>query len=267
LLQAPELRARPEPVRTTMALAMELGEEAMRCQVPVGVVVFDAWSLAEDGVRVLARRRQAWLRLLPKHRRLETARWHRRAAHGGPLKLPGPHRAGEDLGPLLPGHADRPVTVREPTDGCVTRAVRLRGLGQGRIVVSWAQESLTGRAGVVVTNRVDWTAAQIIGLDWPRWPTATVSPDSHGPLGCTAYRLRRVEAIGTPWCRVVVASSRVPRTGLPAGPARTQGLIHTRGDAGRPQGRARRQTLRLFVYAQRSQGATADHVVAHFLAK
>jgi hypothetical protein len=45
LLQAPELRARPEPCRTKMALAMALVDEAIRCQVPVGVVVFDAVPL------------------------------------------------------------------------------------------------------------------------------------------------------------------------------------------------------------------------------
>ena len=41
-LQDPEFRARHEPFRTKIALAIELVEEAIRHKVPFGVVVFDA---------------------------------------------------------------------------------------------------------------------------------------------------------------------------------------------------------------------------------
>jgi hypothetical protein len=83
--------------------------------VPVGVVVFDAWYLAEALVRVLARRRKDWISLLKKNRLLETASFHVRDAHGWPLKLPGPHIAVEDLVPLIPAQAYRPVTIGEHT--------------------------------------------------------------------------------------------------------------------------------------------------------
>ena len=102
----------------------------------IRVVVFDAWSLAEDVVRVLARRRKDWSSLLKKHRRLETASVQLRDANGWAQKLPGPHLAVEDLVALIPAQAYRPVTVREQTYWCVTLAVRLPGLGQVRIVVS-----------------------------------------------------------------------------------------------------------------------------------
>ena len=71
-------------------------------KVPFGVVVFDAWYLAEDLVRVLARRRKDWISLLKKNRRLETASFHLRDANGWTLKLPGPHIAVEELVPLIP---------------------------------------------------------------------------------------------------------------------------------------------------------------------
>jgi SRSO17 transposase len=48
LLQDSEFRARHEQFRTKIALAVELIEEAIRHKVPFGVVVFDAWYLAED---------------------------------------------------------------------------------------------------------------------------------------------------------------------------------------------------------------------------
>jgi hypothetical protein len=71
LPQDPEFRARHEQCRTTIALAMDLGEAAIRHNVPLGGVVFDAWYLAEAVVQVLARRRKAWISLLNKNRRLE----------------------------------------------------------------------------------------------------------------------------------------------------------------------------------------------------
>jgi len=66
--------------------------------------------------------------------------------------------------PLIPTHTYRPVKIRVHTYWCFTLGVRIPGLGQVRIVVSFAQESLTGRALVLVTNRVDWSAAKIISL-------------------------------------------------------------------------------------------------------
>jgi hypothetical protein len=182
-LQDLEFRARHAPFRTTMALAIDWVEAAIRHQVPLGVVVFDAWSLAEDLVRVLARRRKDWISRLKKNRRLDTASVHRREAHGWTLKLPGPHLAVKDRVPLLPATAYRPVTIRDSTYWCFTLGVRLPGLGKVRIVRSVEHDSLTGRSVVLVTNRVDWSAAQIIGLYLQRWPTATFDQDSQGPLG------------------------------------------------------------------------------------
>lgn len=181
--QAPEVRARQAPLQPTMALASALVEAAIRPQGPCGVVVFDAWSLAADGGRGVARRRTDWISLLTQNRRRETASVHVRDAKGWPRQRPSPHLAVEALGPLSPAKAYRPVTVPEPTSGGFTRAVRLPGLGQVRRVGSCAQESLTGRAVVLVTNRGDWNAAQSMALSVPRWPTATLSQDATGPLG------------------------------------------------------------------------------------
>jgi SRSO17 transposase len=93
LLQDPDFRARHEQFRTKITLAIDLVEEAIRRKVPFGVVVFDAWYLAEDLVQVLARRRKDWISLLKKNRLLETASFHLRDANGWALTLPGPHIA------------------------------------------------------------------------------------------------------------------------------------------------------------------------------
>jgi hypothetical protein len=266
-LQDPECQVRHEPFRTTIALAIERVEAAIRHKVPFGVVVFDAWSLAEDVVQVLARRRKDWISLLKKNRLLETASFRLRDANGWALKRPGPHLAVEELVPLIPANAYRPVTVRAHTYGCCTLTVRIPGLGKARIVVSVEHESLTGRSVVLVTNRVDWSAAKIISLYWQRWPTDTFYQDSQGHLGFNDYRMRSTEAIGKHWCLVFVAYSLLHLTCLPTVPDRAKGLIHTLGDACRQQGRALLQKLLVFVHEQLSHGTTADHVFAQLFAK
>jgi hypothetical protein len=267
LLQDPEFRARHEQFQTKIALAIELVEEAIRSKVPFGVVVFDAWYLAEDLVQVLVRRRKDWISLLKTNRGLETASFHLRDAHGWTLKLPGPHMAVEALVPLIPANAYRPVTVGEHTYWCFTLGVRIPTLGKVRIVVSFERESLTGRHVVLVTNRVDWNAAKIISLYSQRWPTETFYQDGKGHLGFNEYRMRSAEAIGKHWCLVFVAYSLLHLTCLPAVPDRTRGLIQTIGDACRQQGRALLQRLLVFVHDQLSQGTSIDRVFAEVFAK
>jgi hypothetical protein len=95
----------------------------------------------------------------------------------------------------------------------------------------------------------------------------TFYQNSKGPLGFNAYRMRSAEAIGKHWCLVFVAYALLHLTCLPAVPDRTQGLIHTMGDACRHQGRALLQRLLVFVHDQLSQDATADHVFAQLFAQ
>jgi Transposase DDE domain len=267
LLQDPEFRARQAQFRTKIALAIELVEEAIRHKVPCGVVVFDAWSLAEELVQVLARRRKDWISLLKKNRLLETASFHLRDVNGWAMQLPSPHIAVEELVPLIPAPAYRPVKAGDHTYWCFTLAVRIPGLGKVRLVVSFEHEALTGRSVVLVTNRADWSAAKIIALYWQRWPTETFDQDGKGQLGFNEYRMRSAEAIGKHWCLVFVAYSLLHLTCLPTVPDRTKGLIHTIGDACRHQGRALLQKLLLFVHDQLSHGSTADQVFAQLFAK
>jgi hypothetical protein len=112
--------------------------------------------------------------------------------------------------PLLPAHADRPVTVSAQPYGCFTWAVRIPGVGQGQIVASAEPVLLTGRAVGLVTNRSTWRAAQRIGLYRHRWPTETCSQDRQGLWGFTASRRRRAEALG----QLEVWSSWPPRGGI-----------------------------------------------------
>ena len=246
---------------------MELVEAAIRHKVAFGVVVFDAWYLAEDLIQVWARRRKDWISMLKKNRLLETASFQLRDVNGWAMKLPAPTSRSRTLVPLIPAQAYRPVTIGEHTYWCFTLGVRIPGLGKVRIVVSFEHEPVTGRYVVLVTNRVDWSAAKIIGLYLQRWPTETFDQDSQGPLGFNEYRMRSTEAIGKHWCLVFVAYSLLHLTCLPAVPDRTKGLIQTIGDACRQQGRALLQQLLVFVHDRLSHGVTADHVFNQLFAK
>jgi hypothetical protein len=250
-----------------MALALALVAAAIWGQVPGGVVVFAAWSLAEDWVRVWTRRRQDGSRVLTPNRGRETASLPGRDAHGGALKRPGPHLAVADRVPLLPATGSRPVTRGAQTSGGFTLGVRLPGLGQVRSVVSCAHAALKGRAVVLVTNRVDGSAGKSSRLSAHRWPTAPCDQDRTGLLGGHASRRRSAEAMGRHGGLAFVASSLWHLTCRPAGPERTQGLIHTMGDACRPQGRALIQQLWEFVHDHWFRGATADQVFVQVLAK
>jgi Transposase DDE domain len=181
--------------------------------------------------------------------------------------LPGPHLAVDELVPLIPATAYRPVKVSEDAYWCFTLTVRIPGLGKVRIVVSFEHESLTGRSVVLVTNRLDWSAAKILSLYSQRWPTETFYQDSKGYLGFNEYRMRSAEAIGKHWCLVFVAYSLLHLTCLPAVPDRTQGLIQTIGDACRQQGRALLQRLLMFVHDHLSHGTTVAQVFTQLFAK
>ena len=183
------------------------------------------------------------------------------------MTRPGPQLAVAALMPLMPATADRPINGREPTAGGVTLGVRSAGLGQGRVVVSGADEAWTGRAVGLVTTRVDGSAAPSSGLYRHRWPPATCAQDRQGPLGCTASRRRSREARGTPGGVVCVASSRRHLTCRPAVPDRTQGRLHTRGDACRQPGRAWRPRLLGCVQDQWSHSAPVDQRCGQLCAK
>jgi hypothetical protein len=179
---------------------------AIRHEMPFGVV-FDAWYLAEDLVRVLARRRKAWISLLKKKRLLEFASFHLRDANVWALKLPVLHIDVEELVSLDPGAGlSARVNLGKDTYWCFTLALYIPGLGKVWIVVRFEHEALTGRSVMLVTIRVDWSAARIISLYLQRWPTETFYKDSKGPLGFNEYRVRSAEAVGKHWRLVFVCS-------------------------------------------------------------
>jgi hypothetical protein len=183
-LVEPACRARQAQVRTTMARAIALVDAAIRCHGRVGVGVFDAWSLAEDVVRGVARRHKAWVSRRTTNRRLETASWPRRDVNGWA-------RSGswDALKPSR-GREARSCRSRPASTGAPPRASA--GLGTGG-----------RRQRVRRTVRGRWASAS------PAFPlvapTSTISPSNASAtnpralqcLTCCSKRVRRCNTVSS----------------------------------------------------------------------
>src|SRR6266446_7830038 len=125
LLEDPEFQTLHQQFRTKVDLGIALLEAAIAHKVPLSVLLFDSWYLAEELVSMARYRKKDWISLLKKNRNLETHSFTLKDAAGNPLGLEGPQIAVEDLVPLIPPTAYRAVTVRDKTYWTFTLAVRL----------------------------------------------------------------------------------------------------------------------------------------------
>ncbi len=272
LLQDPEFKGRPETFQTKIALAIELIEKAVERGLPFQGVLRDSWYLAEDVVAVLEKHHKDWVSLLKKNRNLEGHSFTLRDEQGHAVPLEGPHIGVEELVPLLPPSAYRKVTVSGKDYWCFTLSVRVPGLGTVRLVISFANAELTGTYAVLVSNRADWSAKQILAAYLQRWPIETFYQDGKGHLGLDEYRMRGAEAIARHWCLVFVAYSLLHLDCLPPSPRKGQGQppshpVKTIGEACRQQGQALIEALILFAHDLLQKGQPAAEVFALLFAK
>src|SRR6266508_5483348 len=267
LLTDPAFAALHAQFRTKIALGIDLVETAIRRKVPFEVVLFDGWYLAEELVKVLERRRKAWVSILKKNRNLETNSFVLNDDSGNPIRFAGPHIAVEDLIRHIPASAYRAVTVAGTTYWCFSLVVRIPTLGRVRLVISFANAERTGTAVVLVTNRRAWAAQKIIATYLRRWPTETFYQDGKGHLGLDAYRMRSAEAIGKHWCLVFVAYSFLHLACLVPSPLKGSLPVKTIGEACRQQAQALIQKLLLYVHERLVQGHSAEDVFAVLFAK
>ena len=183
LLQDAEFAALHEQFQTKIALASELIEEAVERNVPFQIVLMDSWFLCKEVAEVLARLEKDWVSLLKKNRNLAVNSFTLRDAQGQKVALEGPHSKVEELVPLIPRSAYTQVRIGERAYWCFALNLRVPGLGQGRIVISFETEDLTGTYAVLVSNRTDWSAKKILETYLQRWPIETFYQDSKGHLG------------------------------------------------------------------------------------
>ena len=267
LLADPNFQKLHQQFRTKIDLGIELLEAAIQHKVPLRVLLFDSWYLAEELVSMARYRKKDWSSLLKKNRNLETHSFVLKDAGGKPIQMEGPHIAVEDLVPLIPPSAYHAVTVGDNTYWTFTLAVRLPGLGKVRLVISFKSAELTGTYAVLVTNRVDWSAPRIITLSLQRWPIETLYQDGKTPLGWDEYRMRNAEAIGKQWCLVFVAHSFLHLDCLPPSPTKGRLPLKTIGEACRQQAQALMQALILYAHDRLQLGQRVEDIFAYLFAK
>jgi SRSO17 transposase len=267
LVQDPAFQALHQQFRTKIDYAIELVTSAIQHKVPFGVVLFDSWYLAEDFVKLLRRRKKDWISILKKNRNLETNSFVLKDAAGKRVAFAGPHISVEDLVPLIPASAYRPVTVDDRTYWTFTLAVHIPSLGKVRLVISFENAELTGTYAVLVTNRANWSAYRIIATYLQRWPIETFYQDGKEHLGLDEYGMRDAEAIQKHWCLVFVAYSLLHLDCLP--PSLKQGRlpIKTIGEACRQQAQALIEALILHTHDRLQQGQKAQDIFAELFAK
>jgi SRSO17 transposase len=267
LLADPAFQALHVQFHTKIDLAIELVRKAVERSLPFSVVLFDSWYLAEELVRVLAELHKDWVSILKRNRNLETNSFVLRNDAGEPIPFVGPHVKVEDLVPHIPASAYRSVTVGEQTYWCFTLTVRLASLGKVRLVISFANAGLTGTYVALVTNRLDWSAKQIIARYMLRWPVETFYQDGKSYLGLNEYRMRSAEAIKKHWCLVFVAYSFLHLACLPPPLTKVSAPVQTIGAACRQQTQALIEAMILYAHDQLQRGQHVKDVFARLFAK
>lgn len=202
--------------------------------------------MAEDLISVVAELQKDRGSMLKRNPNLETNNVVLRDAAGEPILFDGKHVKLEELVPHIPASAYRAVTVWEQTYWCFSLAVRLPGLGKVRLVISFASAELTGTYVVLVSNRLAWSAQQLITTYLLRWPVETLYQDGKSYLELNEYGIRSAEAIKNHWCLVFVAYSFLHLGCLPPALMKASLPVKTIGEACRQQAQALIEGLILF---------------------
>lgn len=235
LLADPEFKALHDQFQTKITLAKELVQMAVEHQVPFETVLFDSWYLAPELLTVLAAWQKNWISLLKLNRNIQTQNLSIKDDNGQAISFDDPKIKVEDLIPLIPKSAFKPVQIGEQTYYCFTKNVRIASLGKVRIVISFDNPDLEGTCAVLITNHLSWGAKKIIQTYLLRWPIETFYQDAKQNLGLNEYRMRQSHAIQKHWSLVFVAYSFLHLHTLPASSRKSKVPIKSIGQVIRQQ--------------------------------
>ena len=112
-----------------------------------------------------------------------------RDEQGQLIDLEGPHIKAEDLVRLIPKTAYKPITIHQKAYWCFTFTVREPSLGKVRLLMGFETAQLPGAYAVLITNRNDTSATQILRQYLQRWPIETFYQGGKGHFGLAEYRI------------------------------------------------------------------------------
>ena len=266
LLQDPEFAQQHAAFQTKLDLACKLIDQAVTHKLDFEVVLFDGWYLAPQVVECARKHHKDWVSVLKKNRNLETASFTLKDEHGHPIQLADPHIKVENLVPLIPPSAFKPIEIGDKTYWTFTLTVRVGDLGKVRLVISYANPDLTDTYVVLITNRCDWSAKRIIQTYLRRWPIETFYQDSKQYLGLDDYRMRSAEAFQKHWCLVFVAYSLLHLDCLSVTDKKTLIPLKTIGEACRQQAQSLIEALILYAHDRLSNGTDSRDLMSSLFA-
>ena len=261
LLADPEFGILHDTFMTKIALAVELVEEAIAQGVPFETVLFDAWYLAPELIAILEANDRKWISLLKLNRNIETNNLVIKDQDGQSIKFDKPQIQVQNLIPLIPSSAFKPIQVGQQTYYCFSKNVRISSLGKVRLVISFSNPDLEGTCVVLVTNHLSWSAQKIIQTYLLRWPIETFYQDAKQQLGLNEYRMRKAKAIEKHWSLVFVAYSFLHLACLPPSPRhQVHQLVKTIGQVIRQQSQQVIEALILYAHRLLDQGSDVRQV-------
>jgi len=174
LLKDPEFATLDGQFRSKIDLAKSLIEQSIERGLSLTTILMDSWYLSAELVETLRQYQKDWVSLLKRNRNLEVHSFQIKDAQGQPIALEGSHLKVEDFVPLIPQESYRKTRVNEQDYWCFTCCVRIPGIGKVRIVISFDNSQLSGTYAVLVTNRTDWSAKEILDRYLKRWSIETL---------------------------------------------------------------------------------------------
>lgn len=268
LLADPEFLALHAAFRTKISLAVELVQEAVEQGLLFETVLFDAWYLAPELLRILAEHNKNWISILKINRNISTNNLRILDEAGQRVQFEKPKIKVEDLIPLIPPSAFKPVEIDDRTYYCFSKNVHIPSLGKVRLVISFENPDLEGSCAVLVTNHLSWNARKIIETYLLRWPIETFYQDAKQQLGLNQYRMRKAKAIQKHWCLVFVAYSFLHLECLPVSRRhKVHKPIKTIGQIVRQQTRQLIETLLLHTHELLDQDIDVSQVFALLFTK
>jgi len=268
LLTDPEFLALHEAFRTKISLAVALIKEAVTQKLSFETALFDSWYLSPELIKLLAQYDKKWISLLKRNRNISTNNLRILDEDGKRIQFDKSKIKVEDLIPLIPATAFKPVKVGDRTYYCFSKNVHIASLGKVRLVISFDNPDLEGTFALLVTNHLSWNAKKIIETYLLRWPIETFYQDAKQQLGLNQYRMRKAKAIQKHWCLVFVAYSFLHLDCLPE--SRRQKVrtpIKTIGQIVRQQTRQLIEELLLHTHKLLNQGIDVSQVFAELFAK
>ena len=268
LLTDPEFLALHEAFRTKISLAVALIKEAVTQKLSFETALFDSWYLSPELIKLLADYDKKWISLLKRNRNISTNNLRILDEDGKRIQFDKSKIKVEDLIPLIPATAFKPVKVGDRTYYCFSKNVHIASLGKVRLVISFDNPDLEGTFALLVTNHLSWNAKKIIETYLLRWPIETFYQDAKQQLGLNQYRMRKAKAIQKHWCLVFVAYSFLHLDCLPE--SRRQKVrtpIKTIGQIVRQQTRQLIEELLLHTHKLLNQGIDVSQVFTELFAK